>query len=976
MPELHPIDGEPVVYESPGQSWVLTAPGRSSSITSALFQPLWTTLVLLTALSFPSHAHNAAVAFAGPVDSIAVDGDLSDWPKDLQEYAIGRVGAGVAPRDTTDFTASFRIGHDLSKSKLYVAIQVEDESTVVDSSSSAWDASDGCEVYLDIHAPHGDVQDSNPLQFVISGTPSPGYGESWDRLGPHRGVKRRSGTRYVYEWVLNLQDVALDHVVGFDIAVLDRDTDGSFSWLSWGSQIVKSNSRSRVGDLQLVTDVANARVDWNTFGSQPLILHVGRLRTALDYLGSPLPDETKALLDSAASLVDGAAAVRLIQEALEPHCLLSVNINPESRVKVARASAAPVLVEQDWRQYLVRVYNQAGVTAPLAVSTPDDAIHEWIDARMHTQWPMQDGLSGLEIDYRLIQIYSREAGKRAAVLSFDVGQGTQDLGFRSDVTTTFDVLPSHRVTLGVRDDKGEPTTAAFTIRDQLGRTYPSQADRTAPDFAFHPQVYRADGESLRLPAGEYTFEVSRGPECLPQTRTVRLGQGPSAQQFDIERWFDPAAHGWWSGDHHIHAAGCAHYADPARGVNPPDMVVHIVGEDLKIGATLTWGPGFDYQKQFFTGAEDVASQPPYLIRYDVEVSGFGSHRSGHLCLLGLNSQIPPGGDSKDHWPTLCLNTLRWAKAQGAVTGPAHSGWGLRVDTDELPNYQVPGYDGIGANEYIVDVTHQVPGPDGELVPAVDFLSMCDTPPVWELNIWYHTLNAGFRTRVSGETDFPCIYGERVGLGRSYVQIDAGLSYAKWVDGVRRGRAYVSDGRSHLLNFEVSGTAMGRGGSELRLPGKGRVTASARVAALLDEEVDRDMDRGLDSKPYWHVEKARIDSSRQVLVELVVNGRAVAERAITADGTLRDVSFDVDIERSSWVAMRIFPSSHTNPVFAIVDDKPIRASRRSSQWCLDSVDQCWSQKERFIDEAEMDDALAAYEHARQVYRQILSESLAD
>ena len=81
-------------------------------------------------------------------------------------------------------------------------------------------------------------------------------------------------------------------------------------------------------------------------------------------------------------------------------------------------------------------------------------------------------------------------------------------------------------------------------------------------------------------------------------------------------------------------------------------------------------------------------------------------------------------------------------------------------------------------------------------------------------------------------------------------------------------------------------------------------------------------------------------------------------------------------RRSWVAMRIFPSSHTNPVFVIVDDEPIRASRRSAQWCLDSVDQCWSQKERFIDQDEMDDALAAYEHAREVYRQVLSESLVD
>ena len=51
-----------------------------------------------------------------------------------------------------------------------------------------------------------------------------------------------------------------------------------------------------------------------------------------------------------------------------------------------------------------------------------------------------------------------------------------------------------------------------------------------------------------------------------------------------------------------------------------------------------------------------------------------------------------------HWPTLGLNTLRWSREQGAIGGPAHSGWGLKVATDELPNYVVPPFDGIGANE--------------------------------------------------------------------------------------------------------------------------------------------------------------------------------------------------------------------------------------------------------------------------------------
>ena len=80
-----------------------------------------------------------------------------------------------------------------------------------------------------------------------------------------------------------------------------------------------------------------------------------------------------------------------------------------------------------------------------------------------------------------------------------------------------------------------------------------------------------------------------------------------------------------------------------------------------------------------------------------------------------------------------------------------------------------------------------------------------------------------------------------------------------------------------------------------------------------------------------------------------------------------------IERSSWVALRILPSSHTNPVFVLVGGKPIRASRESVEWCLAGVDRCWSQKVAKIAEKERPAAERAYEHARQVYRQRLAES---
>ena len=85
-----------------------------------------------------------------------------------------------------------------------------------------------------------------------------------------------------------------------------------------------------------------------------------------------------------------------------------------------------------------------------------------------------------------------------------------------------------------------------------------------------------------------------------------------------------------------------------------------------------------------------------------------------------------------------------------------------------------------------------------------------------------------------------------------------------------------------------------------------------------------------------------------------------------------MTFDVAVERSSWIALRILGSAHTNPIFVLVSERPIRASRRSADWCLRAVDQCWSQKSRRFGTAAREAAQVAYDHARARYRQILSE----
>jgi hypothetical protein len=148
-----------------------------------------------------------------------------------------------------------------------------------------------------------------------------------------------------------------------------------------------------------------------------------------------------------------------------------------------------------------------------------------------------------------------------------------------------------------------------------------------------------------------------------------------------------------------------------------------------------------------------------------------------------------------------------------------------------------------------------------------------------------------------------------------------------------------------------------------------------VAAYLPEEPRPKPDRrGLSS---WNIESARQPGSRRVKVELVVNARPVAEKEIVADGALHDLVFDdVRIDRSSWVAMRIARSSHTNPVFVIVGGRPIRASRASARWCLDGVEQCWNSKEPTYAAAELAAARDAYDHARREYARLLEECAAD
>jgi hypothetical protein len=773
---------------------------------------------------------------------------------------------------------------------------------------------------------------------------------------------------------------------------------------------------------------------------QPLLAQAMRLEEALDFLGSGLEPADAARLEALGDRAPDETVVVEIQKILDPYCLAMVEINPEARVRVIRGPAQAELIEGGWRSFLVKVQNDADVNAELVVASPNampilhrstnehrarlenalspgQVANRFLELAMYHSRPLQKNLSGLKLEYAVVQAYSREAGRREAKIGFHVGQGTQDIGFRNAVDILFDVVEAVDVTFEVTDEKGRPTMASFIITDGIQRLvedagadplpadyrsrmslmqpwdtdpavdptgtrikrlvgiYPLPSRRVAmdatPDFFFHPQVYRYHGEVVKLPAGTYEVKIARGPEYLEQKTTITVPEGVAEHtvSFRLERWADLSTLGWHSADHHVHAAGCSHYESPQEGVLPEHMWRETLGEDLDIACVLTWGPCWYHQKDFFEGKVHPLSTAENLIRYDVEVSGFPSSHAGHLVLLRLTEDDYPGTRLIEEWPSWTLPILRWAKSQGGVVAYSHSGWGLEpsVSTLALPNYVVPKMDGIGANEYVVTVTHD----------AVDLYSAGDTPITWELNMWYHTLNAGFRTRISGETDYPCIFDTRLGMARSYAKLDGALEFDSYMDALKNGRSYVSDGKSHIIDFRVDERELGTAGSELRLTAPKTVRVTARVAAYLPERQDELgaflAARPLDEPPYWDIERARVGTTRNVAVELVVNGEAVDSASIVADGRWTDVSFEHEVGDSSWLALRILASSHTNPVFVLVDGAPIRASVESAQWCRKSVDRCWDMKLPRIRVEEREAARIAYDHARQTYDTIIEES---
>jgi hypothetical protein len=180
---------------------------------------------------------------------------------------------------------------------------------------------------------------------------------------------------------------------------------------------------------------------------EPLREHCRQVLKGLGGLKAPLPPQTTGALESRLEREpeDPAAAAAAVQKLLDPHCLIGVSINAESRVKAVRGPRDAELRLGRETVVLVKVHNEGGITSALRVSGrqlvagASKQEGRWLEAAVATEAPFGGKLSGQRLEYRVLRLRPREAGKREATFQFDVGQGTQDLGFRAEVPILFTV---------------------------------------------------------------------------------------------------------------------------------------------------------------------------------------------------------------------------------------------------------------------------------------------------------------------------------------------------------------------------------------------------------------------------------------------------------------------------------------------------------------------------------------------------------
>jgi len=430
---------------------------------------------------------------------------------------------------------------------------------------------------------------------------------------------------------------------------------------------------------------------------------------------------------------------------------------------------------------------------------------------------------------------------------------------------------------------GVKTPARIHLKDSSGKPV------RAGDLPFFRDHFACPGSvRLDLPAGAYSFEVERGPEYRSRTGSFNANEGSNAVTVvELERIADLSAEGWWSGDLHVHR--------PVK-----DIELLMQAEDLHVAPVITW----------WNDRNEWANRTPpgnLLVRFDRNrfdrvMGGEDEREGGALLYFGLNQPLNFTGAQREFpSPMKFLAEARQHK-------------GVWVDIEKPFWWDVPVWlasgqcDSVGlannhmCREQMYESEAWGKPRDANRLP----------PPrgngFWTQEIYYQILNCGLRVPPSAGSASG-VLPNPVGYNRVYVYCGKTLTWAKWWEGLRAGRSFVSNGP--LLRCKANG----------KLPGHVFTVPAGKTLRLNVE--------------------AKLDSRDPVAkLEIIRNGRV--ERAVSFDewkktGSLGEVTFD----ESGWFLVRAiadnaktFRFASTAPYYVEVGDGKRRISRAAAQFFLD------------------------------------------
>lgn len=554
------------------------------------------------------------------------------------------------------------------------------------------------------------------------------------------------------------------------------------------------------------------------------------------------------------------------------------------------------------------------------------------DARKLTFGQADDDAPSLGMDGKTL-IYSDNAEGATALVRYDMATGERK-------SLSLDKLDFHEpagtLRLKITDQTdGKPAVARVSVK-QIGGKYCAPMGALYRLTAGVGHFYCRGEAALTLPAGKYELLAFRGPEYRMARVELEVRDGGTHDaELRLERWVHAAEEGWFSGENHIHA----NYGYGAWYNSPQTILDQCEGEDLNVSNLLAANSDGDgvFDREYFRGRLDPLSTPNHLLWWNEE---FRSTMWGHMTLFHLHALVEPVftgfKDTTNPWdvPTNAMIAQR-THTQGGTASYTHP------TSNPLDSYAAT----YGAKGLPVDVASG----------AIDVLDVMGSGYDPCLPFWYRLLNCGFHLPAAAGTD---VFLNRVtasppGWCRAYVHVPDGLTYEKWVAGLRAGRSFISNGPmiDITVNDRESGDTVA-----LDTPGKVRVKGRVRSQFPLEK------------------------------LELVINGNVVASGNIAADKLGGSVDLEVPIERSGWIALRTagpvvnrWPSgyglrAHANPVYLKVKDKPMDTQAEAEyflKW-IDRLEQDLKRRDQ-IPRGDWEHVQTHLLLARNTYRALLKKS---